>query len=123
MDRKIGKETDQNVIRQLIKQQKENTPAAFFNDVFNDQLCCDLHPGRMYLLKLSLMFPLSVACVERLFSKMKLIKIRLRIQLRQLSLDSLLSISTEGPKKFQDDEYKFFVDELKRLSPNLRIKL
>ena len=69
VDKKIAKEADQNVISQLIKQQKEYTPAAFFNDVSNDQLCYDLHLGCM-----SLMFPLSIACVERLFSKMRLIK-------------------------------------------------
>ena len=74
-EEEIGKETDQNAISQLIKRRKEYTPAAFFNDIFNDMLCYDLHPGCM--LTLSLMFPLSVACVERLFSKMKLIKTRL----------------------------------------------
>ena len=77
----------------------------------------------MYLLKLSLIFPLSVACAERLFSKMEFVKTRLRNQLGHLSLDSLLYISTEGPEKFQDDEYEFFVDELKRLNPNLKIIL
>ena len=54
-----------------------------------------------YLFKLSLMFLLSVTCVERLFSKMKLIKTRLRNQLGQLSLDSLLRISTKVQKSFK----------------------
>ena len=54
---------------------------------------------------------------------MEFVKTRLRNQLGHLSLDSLLHISTEGPEKFQDDEYKFFVDELKRLNPNLKIIL
>ena len=54
---------------------------------------------------------------------MKLMKTRLRNQVGQLFLDSLLRISTESPENFQDDEYKFFVDELKRLNPSLRIKL
>ena len=54
---------------------------------------------------------------------MKLVKTRLRNQLGQLFLNSLLHISAEGPENFQDDEYKFFVDQLKRLNPNLRIKL
>ena len=44
------------------------------------------------------------------FSKMKLIKTRLRNQRGNLSVDSLFRISTEGPEKFQDDEYEFFVD-------------
>ena len=54
---------------------------------------------------------------------MKLMKTRLRNQVGQLFLDSLLRISAESPENFQDDEYKFFVDELKRLNPSLRIKL
>ena len=67
-------ETDQNkAICQLIKQWEEYIPAAFFN-VSNDQLCYDLHPDCIYLLKLSFMFSLSIACVEELFSKIKLIK-------------------------------------------------
>ena len=57
------------------------------------------------------------------FQKMEFVKTRLRNQLGHLSLDSLLHISTEGPEKFQGDEYEFFVDELKRLNPNLKIIL
>ena len=76
VDKKIAKETDQNFINQMIKQQ-QYTPIAFFSDTSKDQLCYYLHPGCIYLLKLSLMFPLSVTCVERLFSKMKLIKTHL----------------------------------------------
>ena len=65
VDKKIAKETDQNAISQLIKQQKEYTPVAFFDEVSNNQLCYDLDPGCMYFSNLSL----SVAYVERLFSK------------------------------------------------------
>ena len=123
LDRKIAKETKLEAITSLIQQRKEYTPANLFNDISTDQICNDLHPGCIYLLKLSLMFPLSVACVERSFSKMKLIKTRLRNQLGQSSLDSLLRISTESPQHFQDNEYELFVDELNRLNPKLRIKL
>ena len=49
---------------------------CIFN-VCNYQLCDDLHPVFIYLLKLLLILPLSVAYVERLFSKMNLIKTRL----------------------------------------------
>lgn len=94
LDRKIAKETDQGAIAQLIRQLKEYTPIAFFNDVSCDQLCIDLRSGCMYVLKLSLMFPLIVACVKRLFLKMKLIKIRLWNQPGPSSLDSLLQIYT-----------------------------
>ena len=58
----------------------------------------------MYLLEFSIMFPLSVSCIERLFSRMKLIKTRLT------SLDLLLRVSMEKPTKFTDDECEHFVD-------------
>ena len=77
----------------------------------------------MLLLELSLFFPLSVACVERVFSKIKLIKRRLRNKLSQVSLDSLICISAEAPDEFSDTEYEFFVDEFKRLNPKMRIDL
>ena len=77
----------------------------------------------MYLLELGIMFPLSVSCIERLFSRMKLIKTRLRNQLSQTSLDSLLHINTEKPTKLSNDEYEHFADTLKKLNRNMRLKL
>ena len=115
VDKKTAKETDHNVISQLIKQWKEYIPAAFFNDVSNVHLCYDLHPGCMYLLKLSMMFPLSVAFVERLFSKMKLIKTHLPNQLGQLSL--LLCISPEGPENFKMMHMNFLLMNSSNLIP------
>ena len=95
LDKKIAKETDQNATSQLIKQ-REYTPTAFFNDVSLPRSSSRVH-----------FFVKIVIVIERLFSKMKLIKIRLRNQLGQLSLDSLLHISIEGQEKFRD-KYKFF---------------
>ena len=77
----------------------------------------------MLLLELSFLFLLSVACVERVFSKMKLIKTKLHNKLSQVSLDSLICISSEAPDEFSDAEYEFFVDKLKRLNPKMRIDL
>ena len=45
-----------------------------------------------------LIFPLSTACVEKLFSKMKLVKIHLQNQLSQDNLENLLFIAAEAPK-------------------------
>ena len=71
-----------------------------------------------------LLFPVSVACVERLFSKMKLIKTRLRSQLSQGHLDQWLRISTESPKEgFSDNTYEEFVNEIKKGNLKLRIDI
>ena len=63
---------------------------------------------------------LELSIVERLFSKMKLIKTRLRNQLSQVSLEFFY---TEAPDNFADEEYDFFADELKRLNPKMRMDL
>ena len=77
----------------------------------------------MKLFYFHMIFPISVACVERLFSKMKLVKPRLRNNLKECTLDQLLMLSTEGPTEFTDSEFDFFVDELKEQNPNMRMDL
>ena len=64
-------------------------------------------PWIYYYVK-AVMFLLSVACVESWFSKIKLIKTRLRNQLAQTNLNNLLGILTEAPINFQDDEYEYW---------------
>ena len=66
------------------------------------------------------MFPLSVACVESWFSKIKLIKTRLRNQLAQTNLNNLLGILTEAPINFQDDMNTLLI---KSQNPSMRTKL
>ena len=51
------------------------------------------------------------------------IKTRLCNKLSQVSFDSLICISTEAPDEFSDTEYEFFVGELKRMNPKMRIDL
>ena len=89
-DPKLTKENDKEKVEKLMKEQKNYALSKFFNNISHDETCCNLYPSCMHLLKLSLMFPLSVACVKHLFSKMKLIKTRLRNQLGETTLDSLL---------------------------------
>ena len=69
-------------------------------------------------------FPLSVACVECFFSKLKLVKTRLRNQLSQKTLESLLRIATESPKEgFSDSQCEYLVDELKKNNPKTKMSL
>ena len=119
----LTKENDKEKVEKLMKEKKNYALSKFYKDISHDETCRDLCRGCMHLLKFSLMFPLSVACVEHLFCKMKLIKTCLRNQLGETTLDSLLRISTESPTGFNDDEYKYFVDELKRLNLHMKIKL
>ena len=78
-----------------------------------------LYPNLFFLLYMLNIFPLNAACVERLFSRMKLIKTRLRNQLSQVRLDQLLRISTESPKDdYNDNVYEYFVDELQKKKKN-----
>ena len=95
-----------------------------WESVSNDGTTSDLFPSIKFLFYMLLIFPISVACVERLFSKMKLIKTRLRNQLSQVRLDQLLRIATQSPKEgFSDDEYEHFVDKLKMRNPKMKIDL
>lgn len=59
-----------------------------------------------------LLIPLSTACIERHFSKMKLIKTPLRNNLSQSTLEDLLFIAIEAQEDFHDDHYKHFSNEL-----------
>ena len=62
--------------------------------------------------------------MERLFSELKLVKICLRIQSSQTTLENLLMIATESPKDgFDEIIFERFVDELMIKHPKLRIKL
>ena len=85
----------------------------------------EIYPNYIYLLHLLLIFPISIACVERLFSRMKLVKMRLCNQLKQTTLDSLLRIATELTLNgvTTDGDFDHFVNELKRLNPNMRLKI
>ena len=84
----------------------------------------ELYPNCYKLLYLLMIFSLSAACVERFFSKLKLVKTRLRNQLSQTTLESLLRIATESPKEgFSDSQYEYFFDELKKNNPKMKMSL
>ena len=98
-------------------------PHGLLKEMNLDKTICSVYPNCYKLFYYLLLFPLSTACVERLFSKMKLIKTCLRNHLSQSTLKNLLFTATEAPKDFHDDHYEHFVNELKRINPKMRIKL
>ena len=57
-----------------------------YSTCFNDKACTIIFPNCLKLHHLLLIFPLSIACVKRFFSKMKLAKTQLQNQLSQVNL-------------------------------------
>ena len=118
-----GKE-GKDEVESLYKMRKKFTPQLLWELFAKDSTTEALYPSMMFLFYMLLIFPVSAACVERLFSKMKLIKTRLRNQLSQVRLDQLLRIATETPKDgYSDDVYEQFAHELKRRYPKMKIDL
>ena len=72
-----------------------------------------LIPNMMLLLEFSIICPISNATVERLFSKLKLVKTALRNQLGDRMLDSLLRIKTEAPDELCDSDLDILVNLFK----------
>ena len=96
IDVKIIKLTDQEEVKQLWKQRQQYTPSILHYDAVT--VFQELYPNSYKLLYLLMNFPLSVACMECIFSKLKFAKTRLKNQLSQTTLESLLRITTESPK-------------------------
>ena len=113
IDVKIIKLTDQEEVKQLWKQRQQYTPSILHYDA--DTVFQELCPNSYKLLYLLMNFPLSVACMECISSKLKFAKTRLKNQLSQTTLESLLRITTESPKLwFSDSQYEYFVNELQK---------
>ena len=107
-------------IDRIHKARKMFTPQLLWKNSNNDDTAKCLYPSMMFFLYILQLFPISVACVERLFSKMKLIKTRLQNELSQVHSDQLLRIAIESPKKsFSDSTYEEFVNEIKKKNPKL----
>ena len=112
------------------KEQEQQFPDQIFNShrlwllLSKNDVHKEIYPNCFKLFKLLMIFPLSAACEERLFSKMKIVKNRLHNSLSNATLESLLLIATESPKAgFEDDVLEQFVDELKKRNPSMRLKI
>ena len=68
-----------------------------------------------------MVFPLSAAAVERLFSRLKLVKTRLRNRLEIEQLNKLLMIAKESPSKLTDEDLEMLVNILHAQNPTMRM--
>ena len=82
---KIIPEKSKESKKSLRLSKSQYMPSKLWVDLRVDYVCKLLYPSCMLLLELSLLFPLSVACAERVFSKIKLIKTRLHNKHSQVS--------------------------------------
>ena len=87
------------------------------DDTVLRELCPNIHK----LLLLLCIFPISVACVERLFSRMKLIKTRLRNRLLDVTLENLIYIALESNEVLEDEELESLVNQYERKNPSMRL--
>lgn len=94
-----------------------------WNDIKDDPIVDEIYPNLKVLIGLLMLFPLSAAVVERLFSKLKIVKNRLRNRLGDVTLSKLLTLCTESPKGgFTEHEFECMVDTLKMENPSMRAK-
>ena len=113
------KEDEKEKKEEALKRRKKFETHNLLKEIKIDDTLSTLYPNCYKLFNYLLLFPLSTACVERLFSKMKLIKTRLRNNLSQSTLENLLFTATEAREDFHDDQYEQFVNELKSLNPDI----
>ena len=66
----------------------------------------------------------SFSCVQRLVSKMELVKTLLHSQLKETNLENWPHILTESPKEgFHDIAFQHIVDESKHCNPDMQMNL
>ena len=70
LDILLCKETSKEVADSLKIKQNSFSPQELWNSIAKDTVNLSLYPNCMVLFKLLMIFPLSAACVERLFSKL-----------------------------------------------------
>ena len=72
-------------------------------ELATNSMLVEMFPHLSDLAKVSLSIPVGTASVERSFSRMKMIKTRLRNRLGEQNLSHLMRIAVETPEKLPDD--------------------
>ena len=92
--------------RYTTRQPKEDT-MKLLKELATNSMLVEMFPHLSDLAKISLLIPVAV---ERNFSRMKMIKTRLRNRLGEQNLAHLMRIAIETPEKLPDDIVESVVD-------------
>jgi len=95
-DHDIDMDDDKDDDKERIEQNKTNMASTLqIFKIFSIANLANVFPNLYYVLKLSVTLPVTSCCVERRFSKLKLIKTKLRTSMIQDQLENLIKISCE----------------------------
>ena len=89
---------------------------AQLKELASNDMIKTLFPNLSKIGAICLSIPVTTASVERSFSQMKLIKIRLRSSLNDKSLSNLMKIALESPDKLTDSHLEEVVNVWNRKS-------
>ena len=102
--------TEWKTFRQFMAKQPKEDMKLQMRELASNDMLMTMFPNLSTLAVISLSIPVTTASVERSFSKMKLIKTRLRSCLSDTSLSHLMKIAIESPNTLSDEELEQIVD-------------
>ena len=94
------KEEEKEKKEEALKRRKNFGPHDFLKEMNTDNTLSSVYRNCYKLFYYILLFPLNTACVERLFSKMKLIKTRLRNNLSQSTFIESIIYCNRSTRRF-----------------------
>ena len=102
--------TEWKTYRQLIVNKPEDNMKLQLKEIASNDMLKTLFPNLSKLATICLSIPVATASVERSFSQMKLIKMRLRSSLNDKSLSHLMKIAIESPAELTDSHLEEIVN-------------
>ena len=96
--------TEWKTFRSYLSKQPKGTLCSQLTELSTDEMLTTIFPNISTLANICLTIPVSTASVERSFSQIKLIKIRIRNRIGQFSLSHLIKIAIEMPETLSDAE-------------------
>ena len=114
-------QTEWRTFRSLLAKMPEDDTASQLKELVTNEMLSVMFPNLYKMATICLTIPVSTASVERSFSKMKLIKTRLRNSLGEYSLSHLMKISIESPEKLTDGDLQEIVDVWYRKSRRIAV--